>query len=57
MSTEPLGVAIVGCGHIATGYARDLRRYPRLVLRGVTDLDPAVTRAGHGSRVPDLPGL
>lgn len=45
MSTEPLGVAIVGCGHIATGYARDLRRYPRLVLRGVTDLDPARSRA------------
>ncbi|MBA2529843.1 MAG: Gfo/Idh/MocA family oxidoreductase, partial [Euzebyales bacterium] len=45
MSTEPLGVAIVGCGHVAAGYAEDLQRYPRLVLRGVTDLEPARSRA------------
>lgn len=45
MSTEPLGVAIVGCGDIAARYAEDLRRYPRLVLRGVTDLDPARSHA------------
>ena len=45
MSTEPFGVAIVGCGNIAARYAEDLRRYPHLVLRGVTDLDPARSHA------------
>ncbi|MDQ3709104.1 MAG: Gfo/Idh/MocA family oxidoreductase [Actinomycetota bacterium] len=45
MNIEPVNVAIVGCGHIAAGYAEDLRRYPGLVLLGVTDLDPARSRA------------
>lgn len=41
MSAEPVGVALVGCGNIAAGYAEDLARYARVRVRGVTDIDPA----------------
>lgn len=41
----PVGVAIVGCGNIAGPYARDMRLYPTLALRGVTDMDSAKAAA------------
>jgi len=41
MSETKLGVAIVGCGHIADRYASSLLTRPTLALRGVADLDLA----------------
>ena len=37
--TDKLGVAIVGCGNIADGYANSLITYPQIKLVGVADLD------------------
>lgn len=38
--SEPLGVAIVGCGDISRHYAEDLADYPELRLLGMADLSP-----------------
>lgn len=35
----PVGVAIAGCGNIAGRYAQQMRGYPGIALRGVTDVD------------------
>lgn len=42
---SPLGVAILGAGNIANGYADDLVRYDHLKLVGVADLDPERAKA------------
>jgi predicted dehydrogenase len=41
---QPLRVGIVGCGHIAGPYARDIAAKPELRLVAATDLDPALAR-------------
>lgn len=38
-TTRPLNVAVVGCGVIATPYARDMKAYGNLRLHGCFDLD------------------
>lgn len=43
MSKDRTGVAIIGCGNIATRYAKDLASYPEIDLVGFSDLD--VSRA------------
>ena len=43
MSQRKLGVAIIGCGHIAERYAQSLVNRPSISLMGATDLD--VTRS------------
>lgn len=43
MTTDPIGVGIVGCGNIAGAYAEDIATYNHLQLVGAADLDP--TRA------------
>ena len=51
-------IGIIGCGNIATPYARDLVTYPDLTLAALTDLDPARAAAlaeNYGGQVyPDL---
>jgi predicted dehydrogenase len=37
--TSKLGIAILGCGNIAEGYADNLITYPEIELLGVADLD------------------
>lgn len=37
---RPLGVAIVGCGDVATAYATSIRARPDLALLGATDRNP-----------------
>jgi predicted dehydrogenase len=34
-----MSVAIIGCGNIATAYARTLQPYPHITLAGATDID------------------
>jgi predicted dehydrogenase len=41
---QPLRVGIVGCGHIAGPYARDIVAKPELTLVAATDIDPALAR-------------
>jgi predicted dehydrogenase len=61
VNTEPLRIAIVGCGNVAEPYATNLLAFPQLKLTGYTDLDPE--RAGrlaakYGGRVyPSLDEL
>lgn len=50
---EPIGVAIVGCGNIAAGYAEDIARRDHVRLVTVTDVDQARAAsfaAEHGVR-------
>jgi predicted dehydrogenase len=44
MQRQPLRVGIVGCGHIAGPYARDIVAKPELRLVAAMDLDPALAR-------------
>ena len=39
MTDRKLGVAIIGCGNIAAGYARHLASYPEIELVGMADLE------------------
>ena len=51
---DSLGVAIIGCGDIATHYAEDIARQPHVYLVGVFDLDPeraAAFAARYGARM------
>ncbi len=41
MTTDKLGIAILGCGNIAGGYAETLVTYPEIELVGAADIDPA----------------
>ena len=43
--TEQTGVAIVGCGNIAGGYAKDLAVYPEIDLVGCFDIDRGKAQA------------
>lgn len=43
--TNKLGIAILGCGNIAEGYAETLTTYPEIELVGAADLDPARAKA------------
>ncbi len=43
MKSTKLNVAIIGCGNIADGYARNLITFPQIHLAGATDID--ITRA------------
>jgi predicted dehydrogenase len=38
--SQPLGVAIVGCGDIAAAYGASIRAKPSIALRGATDRNP-----------------
>ncbi len=52
-NARPLGIGIIGCGHIANAYAADLAAHPELRLVAATDLDPAratAFAAKHGCR-------
>jgi len=54
--TEQTGVAIIGCGNIAAGYAKDLAVYPEIDLVGCFDLEKEKAQAladEHGGRVYD----
>src|SRR5215203_1199582 len=54
MPTQPLRVAIVGCGNIAGPYARTMKPYSQLELMGATDIDIARAQAlvdQYGGRV------
>ncbi len=62
--TDPAGptrIGIVGCGNIATPYARDIAAKPELQLVAATDLDrsraEALTAAHGGTAVDSLGGL
>ena len=44
-TTRPLNVAVVGCGVIATPYARAMKAYGNLRLHGCFDLDAAKAAA------------
>lgn len=46
---EPLGVGIIGCGHIAGQYLRTLERLPDLAVVAVADKDPARARTLAGA--------
>jgi hypothetical protein len=58
---QPLRVGIVGCGHIAGPYARDIVAKPELRLVAATDLDPArataLTEQYGGTAVATLDDL
>ncbi len=45
MIAPKLNVAIVGCGNIADGYARNLITFPQINLAGATDIDLARAKA------------
>lgn len=45
MDSQPLGVAIVGCGVIADSYFRDLKLHPEVTVTGCFDLDPSRAEA------------
>jgi predicted dehydrogenase len=50
---RPLGIGIIGCGHIAGAYAEDIAASPEVTLVAATDLDPARAAAfveKHGGR-------
>jgi predicted dehydrogenase len=54
--SNKIGVAIVGCGNIAGPYAKDIKTYSELDLRGVSDLDMAKAQAfaaEHDTQVYD----
>jgi predicted dehydrogenase len=54
MPSNPLRVAIVGCGNIAGPYARTIKPYSQLELMGATDIDLARAQAlveQYGGRV------
>jgi predicted dehydrogenase len=56
MPSNPLRVAIVGCGNIAGPYARTIKPYSQLELMGATDIDLARAQAlveQYGGRVYD----
>ena len=56
---NPVKIAIVGCGVIATPYAKDMLAYPSLRLHGCFDLDSARAQAyaeEHGCRTYDSLG-
>lgn len=61
MATQPLRIAIVGCGNIAEPYAKNLLSFPQLELVGYTDLDQAraeALAARYGGHVyPSLAAL
>lgn len=61
MATQPLRIAIVGCGNIAEPYARNLVTFPQLELVGYSDLDLAraeALAAKYGGRVyPSLAAM
>lgn len=40
MTTQPLRVAIAGCGNIAGPYAKTMQAYPQIELAGATDVLP-----------------
>ncbi len=45
MTTNPLRVAIAGCGNIAGPYAKTMQAYPQVQLLGATDVFPARAEA------------
>lgn len=45
MPTQPLRVAIAGCGNIAGPYAKTMQAYPQIELAGATDVLPERARA------------
>ena len=53
--TGPLGVAVVGCGNIATRYAKTMAAYPeKITIKGFNDLECARAEAlakEHGGKV------
>ena len=59
--TRPTRIGIVGCGNIATPYAKDIAAKPELELVAATDLDPsradALTAAHGGTAVDTLDEL
>src|SRR4051812_11294828 len=36
---DPFNIAIIGCGNIAGGYAKNFQPYSHIRLRGATDID------------------
>lgn len=61
VSNQPIGVAIVGCGNIATAYAKHSANYPEVKLLGFADVDAerAVKFAAEhgGTAYPSLEAL
>ncbi len=59
--TQPVSVAIVGCGNIATPYAKYLKAYPETDLIGLADLEigraQALANEVGGQVYPDLDEL
>ncbi|MBX7233706.1 MAG: Gfo/Idh/MocA family oxidoreductase [Caldilineales bacterium] len=58
MTSSKLNVAIIGCGNIADGYARNLITFPQVHLAGATDIDfaraQALTAKYGGKAYPTL---
>lgn len=61
MSTQAVGIAIIGCGFVADLYLETLRKHAQLQLHGVFDRDPgrsfAFARRHRAEVYPDLASL